>query len=90
MADNLNQQVNPEYIQELLSAYLDGELTAEERALVEQALDASPELQQELESLRQTVALVKALPPVAAPRPFTLSEADVQAATPAPRSTTTV
>ena len=84
MADNSNQQDNPKNLPELLSAYLDGEVTGKERAVVEQALAESPELRQELESLRRTVALVKALPSTSAPRPFTLSEADVQA-TPAPR-----
>ena len=51
MVDNRNHPDNLEYIQELLSPYLDGEVTEEEQALVEQALAVSPELQQELEML---------------------------------------
>ncbi len=86
MAENTNYQPNQENIRDLLSPYLDGEVNDEELALVEQAITDSPELEQELESLRQTVALVAALPPMPAPRPFTLSEADIQpVATPAPR-----
>lgn len=78
MANNSNPQGNLDYIYDLLSPYLDGEVTEAERLLVEQALAASPELQQELDSLRQTVTLVQALPQVAAPHPFTLTQADVQ------------
>lgn len=75
-------QLNIEDVRDLLSPYLDDEVTAEERALVEQVLADSAELRQELETLRQTVALVAALPQVPAPRPFTLSEADVQVSAP--------
>ena len=64
MADNQNHQLNPDQIRDLLSPYLDDEVTDEERALVEQALAASAELQGELETLRRTMALVAALPPV--------------------------
>ncbi len=77
---NQPQQPNTERVRDLLSPYLDGEVTAEERALVEQAMAASPQLRQELETLRQTVLLVGELPPAPAPRPFTLSESDVQPA----------
>lgn len=47
---------------ELLSAYLDDELTADERAFVEGALEASPELRRELDELRATQTLLRALP----------------------------
>jgi hypothetical protein len=85
MVDNTNQQPNIERVRDLLSPYLDGEVTDEERALVEEAIATSPELREDLETLRQTVALVASLPRVAAPRPFTLSEADVSAAALAPK-----
>ena len=78
MANNQFQQPDIERARDLLSPYLDKEVTAEERAFVEKAMAASPELQHELETLRQTVSLVRALPPRPAPRPFTLSEAEVQ------------
>ena len=58
MADNTNHQPNIEHVRDLLSPYLDGEVTDEERKLVEQAVITSPELHEELETLRQTVALV--------------------------------
>lgn len=69
---------------ELLSPYLDGEVTAAERDLVENAIAQSPQLRRELESLRQSVALFKAMPRAAAPRPFTLSELDAGLVAPKP------
>lgn len=61
----------------LLSPYLDDEVTSAERELVETVLAQSPELQTELEGLQATVNLVRELPRISAPRPFTLTEADV-------------
>src|SRR5215510_7781357 len=78
MASNIKPQPNLDEIRELLSPYLDGEVTEDERLWVEQAIATSPELRQELESLRQMVNMLAALPSMAAPRPLTLSEADVQ------------
>ncbi len=63
---------------ELLSAYLDGMLSAEERAALEARLEAEPALRQRLEAMRQTVALLRQLPPVPAPRNFLLTPAMVQ------------
>lgn len=60
---------------ELLSAYLDDALTAEERTRLEQRLVAEPDLRRELSALRQTVALIKQLPAIKAPRDFTLTPA---------------
>jgi anti-sigma factor RsiW len=60
---------------ELLSAYVDGELTARERAEVEQRLTHDPELRATLDDLRQTVTLVRSLPDLKAPRNFTLNPA---------------
>ncbi len=85
MADDNHPQLNIEQIRDLLSPYMDDEVTAEERALVEQGLDLSPELSRELEMLRQTTSLLSALPQMPAPRPFTLSEADVKPMGVAPR-----
>jgi hypothetical protein len=58
---------------ELLSAYLDGALTPDERAALETRLQINDALRQELESLRQTVKLVGSLPAMKAPRNFTLT-----------------
>lgn len=66
-----------EQARELLSPYLDGEVTEAERALVERTLAQSAEMQRELASLRQTVRLFNEMPRLSTPRPFTLSEADV-------------
>jgi anti-sigma factor RsiW len=62
---------------ELLSAYLDGELSDSEREQLEQRLQAEPDLRRELESLRQLVALVRTVPMLKAPRDFTLTPAMV-------------
>jgi len=66
-------------VDELLSAYMDGELDQRERVLLEARLAAEPELQARLEALRQTVSLVRALPQVQAPRNFILTPAMVRA-----------
>lgn len=58
---------------ELLSAYMDGEITSSERTMLEQRLAHEPQLRGELETLRQTVSWIHALPPVHAPRNFTLT-----------------
>ena len=62
----------PHVTDELLSAYLDGAASAEERLLVEQALAADATVAWRLETLRQTVSLVRALPQVALPASFSL------------------
>ena len=71
----------PQINEELLSAYLDDEVTAAERALVEAAIAADPAVARQVESLRQTIHLLQTLPPLALPRAFTLDliVADVQA-----------
>jgi len=57
---------------ELLSAYLDDELSAGDRARLEARLAADPALQAELDALRHTVALLHELPPMPLPRNFIL------------------
>jgi ATP-dependent Lon protease len=69
---------------ELLSAYLDGQLSAGERARLEAQLAADPALRAELEALRHTVTLVRDLPLVSIPRNFILSPAVAARPRPAP------
>ncbi len=57
---------------EQLSILLDGEVTAEEQAQWEAHLSTCPQCQQEQAGLRQTVALLHALPPPPLPRSFML------------------
>lgn len=57
---------------ERLSAYLDGELPATERAALDAHLRDCAQCQRELAALRQTRALLRALPAPAAPRDFRL------------------
>lgn len=52
---------------ELLSAYLDGELSARERSRIERRLAEDPAARRSLEELRRTVDLVRALPRHGAP-----------------------
>ena len=76
MADQ-NGQIHNQ-VAELLSAYIDDEVSADERALVEAHLTICTTCAQDLITLRRTVALLGDLPQMAAPRPFTLRESDVR------------
>lgn len=67
-------------VEELLSAYIDGRATAEERRRAEALLAADPAAARILAELRYTVSLLAETPPVPLPRAFTLSERQVQPA----------
>lgn len=58
---------------DLLSAYLDGALSSEDRAALEARLETDAALRDELETLRATVGLLRGLPTLQAPRSFTLT-----------------
>jgi anti-sigma factor RsiW len=60
---------------ELLSAYLDGELTPSERAALESRLAAESELRETLDGLRLTVWTLQAAPVLQPPRSFVLDPA---------------
>ena len=62
---------------DLLSSYLDDQVTPEQRAYIERHVRTCVSCQLELQSLRQTVTMLHALPRVPVPRAFTLSEARV-------------
>ncbi|MCC7352936.1 MAG: zf-HC2 domain-containing protein [Anaerolineae bacterium] len=64
---------------ELLSAYIDNEVTAQERKEVAAHLATCASCREDLQSLRNAVVLVRALPRMAVPRAFTLTEAMVGA-----------
>jgi len=65
---------------ELLSAYIDNAVTAQERKLVEAASAADAEIAWRLDSLRQTVNLLHGLPEISLPRSFVLHESQVMEA----------
>jgi hypothetical protein len=65
-----DMHINPE----LLSAYLDDEVNADERQLIQAHLPTCAACQRELESLRFMVAMVHALPPRPIPRTFYVTE----------------
>jgi len=65
---------------ELLSAYLDQQISEAELRRVEEALAAEPAMQYQLETLQATVALMRSAPALVVPRALTLSENQVLAA----------
>jgi len=65
-------------VEELLSAYLDGQVSAAERAQIEQHLEWCAECAHSLATLRATVAAIRAMPHVRAPRSFTLPQTMAQ------------
>ncbi len=73
------------YAEERLSAYLDGELTPQERLAVEQHLARCQACCWNLHTLQQTVRLVAGLPTVPIPRAFTIPVATRPARAPQPR-----
>ncbi len=73
------------YAEERLSAYLDGELTPQERLAVEQHLGRCQACRWNLHTLQQTVRLVAGLPTVPIPRAFTIPVATRPARAPQPR-----
>lgn len=67
------QETDHDRAQSLFSAYLDGRLTPQEMAWLEGHLRiCGATCPQDLETLRRTVQLMRELPPVKPPRPFTL------------------
>ena len=62
---------------ELISAYIDGQLSAEERREVERRLDNEANLRLAYEELRATVQVLRDLEPVRPPRSLTLDPANV-------------
>jgi hypothetical protein len=67
---------------DLLSAYLDNQLSAADRTQFEKRLAAEPTLRTVLNELQQTVAILKATPQLALPRNFTLDVARYRRPTP--------
>src|SRR5512139_2036512 len=62
---------------EQISAYIDGQLAPGDQRKLEERLRARPELQEVLNELRQTRALLRMAPRRRAPRNFTLTPAMV-------------
>ncbi|MHB9092415.1 MAG: anti-sigma factor family protein, partial [Chloroflexota bacterium] len=71
---------NCDSIRPLLSAYLDGRVTDEERAAVEQHLVGCAGCRSELAQLRLVVSTLRALPPLPVPRSFALRREEVRVA----------
>ncbi len=71
---------------DLLSAYLDGQLSASEAARLESRLRADPQLEATLAELRAARKLLRALPQRKAPRNFTLTRKMVGLNPPLPHS----
>lgn len=82
---------------DLLSLYIDDALTPPERRAIESRLKSDAEFRAELDALRRTVALVKSLPEMVAPRDLRLTPkiaadvlAELKAAQPAPKTRPTM
>lgn len=71
---------------ELLSAYLDGQISPSDSTRLESRLTTDPELAATLQALRQSRGLLRQLPKRRAPRNFTLTYAMVGKKPPLPRS----
>ncbi len=71
----MSLNIPSEHDLELLSAYLDGELSDRDRQHVEQRLSEDAALRSALNDLRDTVALLQSLPRLKAPHDFTLDPA---------------
>lgn len=63
---------------ELLSAYIDNAVTEQERNLVEAAAAVDAEIAWRLDTLQQTVQMLRALPELALPRSFALQESQIR------------
>jgi hypothetical protein len=68
-----------QWVEESLSAYLDGELSPAEKTRVEQHLQECQACTENLATLRQTVSLLKELPAKSAPRSFAIRPVAVTA-----------
>ena len=74
----MSAQLSHSIDEELIAAYVDGDVTAEERLQVETAMAASEQVAWEVESLRRTVELLREMPKAALPRSFVLAESQVE------------
>ncbi len=63
--------------EELVAAYIDGDVTTEERRRVEAAMATDEQVAWEVNTMRQTVELLQDLPAVPLPRSFVLTEDQV-------------
>jgi hypothetical protein len=70
--DNTREAGLHRWVQDRLSAYIDDELSASEKGLVEGHLGECARCADDLRTLRQTVDWVRALPMQPVPRPFTI------------------
>ena len=71
----------------MLSEYIDGALSSEDRGTIEEHINACQSCAKELESLRMTVAMLHRVPEVAVPRSFAISVSEERRpGTYAPRS----
>jgi anti-sigma factor RsiW len=78
-SDSNSYQANNTHIDtELLSAYIDGEVTAKEAARVEHHIAVCQGCAEELASLRWTVGLLQQVPAVPVPRSFVVRAADLE------------
>jgi anti-sigma factor RsiW len=66
------RQADHHRAEDLISAYLDQQVTAEEKQFFERHIDACADCRAQLEATRSMVAALQAMPAVKAPRSFVL------------------
>ncbi len=86
MAGLLGRLTEHERVEALLSSYLDGRTSEAERALVEQHLKSCADCGRDLATLRTTVAAVREMPHIPAPRSFALPRSMAQQPRAVPRT----
>jgi anti-sigma factor RsiW len=74
----LRKKSEHQWVEESLSAYIDGELSPREKSRVEEHLKECRACSESLTTLRQTVALLQELPVLPAPRSFAVRPAVVR------------
>jgi hypothetical protein len=74
---NMNQSSPFPISDELLSAYIDGDVSDVEKQHIEFAIANDPEIAWQVETLRATVALLREMPAIPMPRSFVLHEDQV-------------
>ena len=74
----MNNQMNSRDY-ELISAYLDNQLSSKDRAIFEQRLKANPELEKELNEISSTRLMLRSLPKQRAPRNYFVAAQAVRA-----------
>lgn len=67
-----NNRIDHQYVEDRISAWIDGNLTPREQRALDQHLATCPDCQWRLDTIRQTVQWTRELPTIPVPRVFTI------------------